>query len=174
MIVDPRDPDIAANLALARVQTVDQLEAVNGDGLLVQAGAAVQNWLTLNEMAMLALGAWILFVFTVILFGSARSGTAWRKGLQYALVVTTILLAAGVVALGSYLYLQSNDNAGVIVAAEVDVTSGPGTQYASVETLHSGAEVNLSETRGNWVRLTLPDEDLEGWVPASTVEAVTP
>jgi tetratricopeptide (TPR) repeat protein len=162
----PRDPDVAANLDMARARTADQFEPADA--------GTVQKWLTLDDLAMITLGVWIVGLFLLILVASTRKGSKWCKGLQYALVVTTILLAAGVVALGSYLYLQSNDTAGVIVATEVDVTSGPGTQYASVETLHSGAEVNLSETRGNWVRLTLPDEDLEGWVPASTVEAVTP
>jgi uncharacterized protein YraI len=60
----------------------------------------------------------------------------------------------------------------VIVAAEVEVTSGPGPQYTTVSALHSGAEVDLIEVRGNWVRLALPDGVVEGWVPAAAVEAI--
>ena len=156
----PRDPDIEANLALARAQAVDQFEAVDEAGIVNQAGDAVQSWLTLNELAMVALAAWILFVFLVILFGTARGrgtggGNTWRKGLQYALVVDRSLAE------------------GVIVADTVEVTSGPGGQYVAEFTLHGGAEVSLVEMRGSWVRLALPGGELEGWVPANAVEPVS-
>jgi hypothetical protein len=174
----PRDPDIEANLALARAQAVDQFEAADEGGLFSQLGEAVQSWLTLNELAMVALAAWILFVFLVILFGTARGrGTgaagAWRKGLQYALVASAVVLVVGILALGSALTLDRNLAEGVIVADAVDVTSGPGRQYVAEFTLHGGAEVSLVETRGSWVRLALPGGELEGWVPADTVEAVS-
>jgi hypothetical protein len=168
----PRDPDVEANLALARAQAVDQFEAVENGGLLSGPGTAVQSWLTTNELAMAALGAWILFVFLVILFGSARTGSGWRRALQYALVIVGIVLVVGILALGSSLYLGNDRSEGVIVATEVDVTSGPGAQYVAEFTLHSGAEVQLVEVRSNWVRLALPGGGLEGWVPANAVEAL--
>jgi uncharacterized protein YgiM (DUF1202 family) len=54
----------------------------------------------------------------------------------------------------------------------VGVTSGPGAQYTAEFTLHGGTEVDLIEMRGSWVRLALPSSEMEGWVPASAVEAV--
>jgi hypothetical protein len=168
----PRDPDIEANLALARSQIVDELEVAEESGILALLGESVQGRLTLNEVAMAALAAWILFVFVAILFASARAGSAWHKGLQYALVASAVVLAVGVVALGSSLYLTDGGSEGVVVATEVDVTSGPGAQYVTEFTLHSGAEVNLVEGRGSWVRLAVPGGELEGWVPAGAVEAV--
>lgn len=153
----PRDADIEANLALARSQTVDEFEAVDDGGFLNLVGGAVQGRLTLNELAMAAVGLWSLFVILFILFRTVGSGTAWRKGLQYALAATGVVLIIGVLALGSYLYVDNNQSGGVIVADEAAVTSGPGTQYATEFSLHSGAEVDLIETRGNWVRLALPD-----------------
>jgi tetratricopeptide (TPR) repeat protein len=169
----PRDPDIEANLTFARAQAVDQFEAIDGDGAWGQLGQAMQDWFTLNELAMAALGMWILFAFLLLLYGSAQAGGTWRKGLQYALVATAVVLAVSVLALGSYLHMGNSQSEGVIVTAEVDVTSGPGAQYVTEFTLHRGAEVDLVEVRGNWVRLALPGGELEGWIPASSVEAVT-
>ncbi len=169
----PRDPDIAANLALARARAVDQFEVASEDGVVSQLGNTVQSRFTLNELAMGVLAAWILFALLLILFGSARAGSAWRKGLRYPLVAVAIVLVVGVLALGRALSTDRQFSEGVIVAAEVDVTSGPGGQYVTEFTLHSGAEVDLIETRGNWARLALPGDELEGWVPASAVEAVT-
>jgi hypothetical protein len=168
----PRDPDIKANLALARAQAVDELEPAVETGLLSRYGQTVRGWFTLNEVAMAALAGWILFVFLLILFISARSGSAWRRGLRYALTVAAVVLVVGVLSLGSALHLEQNRPEGVVIAAEVDVTSGPGAQYVTEFTLHSGAEVDLVEVRPNWVRLALPGGELEGWVPASAIEPV--
>jgi uncharacterized protein YraI len=75
-------------------------------------------------------------------------------------------------ALGNSLYLAGSRAAGVIVADQVDITSGPGAQYATGFGLHSGAEVILVEARGGWVRLAVPGGELEGWAPAGAVQAV--
>jgi tetratricopeptide (TPR) repeat protein len=170
----PRDLDINANLAFARARAVDQFDGAEAgsEGFLAELGRWVQGRLSHDELAMAALGAWILFSFLLILLISARAGSAWRSGLRYALAVTAILLAVGVLALGSSVYVDKNHTPAVIVASEVDVTSGPGSQYLTEFTLHSGAEVDLVEVRGSWARLALPGGELEGWVPVTTVETI--
>jgi len=169
----PRDADIEANLNLARAQAVDQLEAAEAGGLMVQVGNIVRSMFTLDELAMFALGVWFLFMFLLILFGSAKAGGSMRSGLQYVMVAAAVVLAVGTLALGGYLYVDGESTSGVVVAAEVNVTSGPGAQYLTEFTLHSGAEVDLVEARGSWVRLALPGAELEGWVPATAIEDVT-
>jgi hypothetical protein len=152
---------------------VDRVEVVDDGGLLSQLGQAVQSWFVLDELAMAALGAWVLFVFLLILTGAAKAGSRWRKGLQTGLVAVAVVLVVSVLALSSFLVVDSGESEGVIVAAAVEVTSGPGVQYVTAFSLHNGAEVSLLETRGTWVRLVLPDGKLEGWVPRRAVEAVT-
>jgi hypothetical protein len=169
----PRDGDIEANLALARAQVVDEFEAFESSGLLNVAGQSVKSWFSINEVAMAALGAWILLVLLVIVISATKPGSLWRKGLQYSLTATALVLVVGVLALGSILYVDHNQAEGVIVAAEVDVTSGPGTQYVIEFTLHDGAEIQVVEARGSWVRLALPGGELGGWVPAESVEPIT-
>jgi len=169
----PRDADIKANLALARAQAVDEFEAAENGGALSLVGQSVKSGFSLDEVAMAALGAWILFVLLIIVISTARAGSAWRKSLQYGLAATALVLVVGVLAMGSYLYVDHNQAEGVIVATEVDVTSGPGTQYVAEFTLHDGAEVQVVEAWGSWVRLALPGGELEGWVPAESIEPVT-
>ena len=169
----PRDPDIEANLAMARSQAVDQIESVEDGRLVSQVGRFIQERITLNELALATLGVWILFVSLLILRSASEPGNTWRGFLQYGLVVTGILLVAGLLAVGSSSYVADNQPDGVIVASEVEVTSGPGSQYVTEFTLHSGAEVHLVETRGNWVRLALPGDEIEGWAPASAVASVS-
>jgi hypothetical protein len=141
-------------------------------GFLSQMGRAVQSWVTLDEVAMVALGGWILFVLSLLLLVSIRRGGAWRRRLANLSMVLAVLFAAGVLALGSALYVDSHSSDGVIVAAEVEVATGPGAQHVTEFTLHRGTEVSLVETQGNWARLALPGSELEGWIPVSAVEAI--
>ena len=168
----PRDTDIRANLALARAQTVDEVKAAENGGILNVAGQSLKSWFSLNEVAMVTLGIWILFVLMMIVTSAARAGSAWRQSFQYGLAAIAIVLIIGVLGLAGVLYVDHNQNEGVIVATEVDVTSGPGTQYVTEFTLHDGAEVQMVEARGSWVRLALPGGDLEGWVLEPAVEPV--
>ncbi len=168
----PRDADIKANLGLARAQAVDEFEAAENSGVLSFVGQSVKSWFSLNEVAMAALGAWILFVLMAIVISTARAGSAWRKSLQVGLVPVVLALVVAVLALGSYLYVDNNQAEGVIVATEVDVVSGPGTQYVTEFTLHDGTEVRVVEAQGSWVRLALSGGDLEGWVPAAAIEPI--
>lgn len=169
----PRDADVEANLALARAQAVDQTEKVGEAGFVEQVGGTLRSWFTIDELALAALAAWTLFVFVLLLFLSARAGTAWHRAARSALTVAAVVLVVGVLSLGSALYNEAARSEGVIVASEVDVTSGPGAQYVTEFTLHSGAEVTLVEARGNWVRLALPGASLEGWVPASAIVPIS-
>ena len=71
----PRDTDIDLNLSLARAQVVDQLaEAGDSPGPIGTLAAASQSLFTLNELAVIALIIWILFVFLAIAFSSSRKG----------------------------------------------------------------------------------------------------
>jgi cytochrome c-type biogenesis protein CcmH/NrfG len=175
--LDPRDADVQANLDLARAQTLDEFEAADergyfGGGLISILGRTVKSRFSLNELAMATLGAWMLFMLLTMLVSSSRPGSAWRRGLNYGLVAAAVVLTVSILSLGSYLHVEQNEPQGVIVAAKVEVSSGPGTQYVTEVALHGGAEVGLREARGSWVRLVLPGGEMEGWVPADAVQAV--
>lgn len=169
----PRDPDIQANLDLARGLAVDRIDEDNNHVFLGRLAQVTQVWLTTDELALVALGLWFMFAFLFVAFTNSRGGSHLREGLQYALIVASILLAVGVLSLADRLYVDEARSEGVIVASEVDVTSGPSSQHVTEFTLHSGTEVSLIETRGSWMRLALPGGRFQGWVPASAVEAVT-
>jgi uncharacterized protein YgiM (DUF1202 family) len=125
-----------------------------------------------NEMSLLILGLWFLVAALVIVFSHYKRGSRLREVLTYALILVSVVLVVVLLPLGNRLYLARTQQEGVIVSDEVEVTSGPGVQHVTEFKLHAGAEVQLIERRGSWVRLTLTGENLEGWVPASAIEAV--
>ncbi|MCA9988911.1 MAG: tetratricopeptide repeat protein [Anaerolineales bacterium] len=168
----PRDADIQANLDLARAQAVDRFEETGNDGALTRLAGATRAWLTLNEMAVLALGLWFLFVLLLIAYrqmGRQMGNGRLREFVQYAMILSALLLIVAGFSLTDRLYVESVQPTAVIVADQVDVASGPGSQYVTEFSLHSGAEVSLIETRSDWARLALPGGELQGWVPADTV-----
>lgn len=167
----PRDPDIRANLALVRLQTIDQIDT-QGEGLLSRLAKLVQQWLTLNEMAVATLALWFALVILLIIFWRLGQSSL-KQGVFYLLIVVAILLVGGLFSLGGRLYVENVRPDGVIVAEEeVKVMSGPGSQYIVEFSLHNGTEVSILEERSNWTRLALTGGQLQGWVPASAVEAV--
>jgi tetratricopeptide (TPR) repeat protein len=164
----PRDADIAANLGVARGQTLDKLEA--DEGPLTNLVQVAEQWLTLDEASMLALLLWLtvsFFAIVAILSVRLRRISLWIIG------VLGLLLIVGLFSMANRYYVQQTSPLAVIVVEEVDVTSGPGTgqQYLVEFNLHTGAEVRLLESRPGWQRVALPGNDFQGWVPA---EAVVP
>jgi tetratricopeptide (TPR) repeat protein len=170
-VLAPRDADVRANLAVARGLAVDQLQS-SGPSVLAQLSQLSARWLTLNELAALALALWVVLFLLLALFLFSRRGSHLREAAMYLVVLVGLLVLAAGLTLGSRLYLVQSRPDAVIVAVETDVTSGPGSQYVVEFNLHTGAEVVQLEQRGSWTRLALPGSDLQGWAPSSDVEVI--
>ena len=168
--LSPRDPDIIANLDLARSRTVDQLQA-EGDSLLASVADFGRRWATATEFAVAALLLWAVAgvaISALILRPAIRGGDIIRGGATVAFVVMLIPL----VLLLSMLFSNPYENTGVVTAGTVEVLSGPGPQYIEEFALHSGAQVRLVDSRHGWRQVTLPGAELQGWLPAHAIESV--
>jgi tetratricopeptide (TPR) repeat protein len=157
----PRDGDVAANLKLARDKTSDRIE-VEDEGLIKLVRRLV-GWTSLDEAAVVA---WVSWAVLCGLGVGAILRPSRRRALLYLAGVVAMLLLWSALSIGVGL-LDQRDSA-VVVAAEVEVYSGPGEDYLTEFTLHAGAEVRLVERRGDWVRIALPG-DLQGWAPDEAV-----
>ena len=168
--LSPRDADIRANLELARARTVDRVES-GGESLFASVSNASRRWVTVGEMGVLSLLLWVVSAIAVgalIVWRTIPRRTAVRNGAFVASAATLVSLLL----LVSMLYANPNDDSAVIVESTVKVMSGPGDQYEEEFTLHSGAQVRLVDSRQGWVRIALPGDDLQGWAPSDTVEAL--
>jgi hypothetical protein len=167
-ILLPRDPDVEANLQLARSQTRDRLER-EGNALVSLATNLLVGWSTTDEVAVFGL------IFWAGLCGCGCLWLSWKKKrrlLQSMAIVLAVGLTLCVLSLGLR-FADTRQPYGVITAFSVDVRSGPGTGYIAEFSLHSGAEVRVLEYRSGWTRISLPG-DLQGWVPGDSVEEVHP
>lgn len=168
--IAPRESDIQSNLTLARQQRTNQLNQAP-DNIVDIYLVDVANWLSLNETAVIALTLWTilcLMVFAIRKMGASR----FKMTLKYGLVPVALLCMMALFTLGSRLQTSSVLPDAVIVAQVADVYSGPGTQFGSDFQLHTGAEVDLYQTRGDWAQISIPGLAARGWVPATAVTAV--
>lgn len=168
--LNPRDPDIRANLELAR-EMADVPFTSTAPGPVDALARMTSRWLTLNEMAILALGIWFLAGF-LFLSTSLMEGGSARRILRFGAIVALLFLVLIGLSLGSRIFAESTQNNGVVVAPVVAVSSEPGEQFATDFNLTSGTEVGLVETQGNWARLAVPGDVIEGWIPLTAVETV--
>ena len=170
--LSPRDPDIVANLELARSRTVDQLQA-EGDSLAASASGLGRRWASADEFGIAALLLWAITgiaVAAVILRPAIRRRAVLRGGAAVSFVAMLATLAL----LLSILHSNPYESTGVVTAGTVEALSGPGPQFAGEFTLHSGAQVRLVDSRHGWLQVALPGGELQGWLPAHTIKAVGP
>lgn len=160
----PRDPDVSANLQLARAQTRDRLER-DGNGLAGFVNYVLVGWSTTDEVALVALVFWLLLCGCVVV---AIRWQRQRRYLRWIMLVLSVGLVLSVLSLGIRLVDAQQPHA-VVVASSIEVRSGPGTDYLIEFSLHTGAEVRVLERRSAWVRIALPG-NLQGWVPDGVVE----
>jgi len=164
--LSPRDPDVNANMAFIRARRLD----LQGDeaGFLESLAVLTSGVLTPTELA------WIVFVLWALWFGVlcvAILRENWRDILRAPLLLLGVVLLAGLLLLGSRLYINASTLPAVVVRSIVAVMSGPGEEYLEIFEIHEAAELRLWETRGEWIRFALPD-GRQGWITLQSVELV--
>lgn len=167
--LNPRDPDIRHNLALARAQAQQTgFQADQPGGPLAAVADLTRRWMTLNELSLLALGAWFVLGFLVLAWRQLRPARAPRA-LRHAAALALILVAVSGAALASRLVTDTIQPGAIIVAGQVALSDLPGEGQSTPYTLSGGTSVNVVETRGNWARLSMPG-GVGGWIPQEAVE----
>ncbi len=167
--LNPRDADIANNLALVREQTTELFTEEPVGPLAVLAD--ITSWMTENETAVLVLSFWFLLGFFLLARRQAKSGKV-QKAVQVGTVLVLSLLLISGASLASRAFLEQTQPAGVVVAPTVAVSNGPGSEYTTAFSLTGGTEVKFTETQGNWVRLDVPEGAGENWIPLEAIESL--
>jgi tetratricopeptide (TPR) repeat protein len=160
--LDPRDPDITSNLTFARAYRVDKVATQEGpvakelDELFhgISRGEAVVLAAIFCTLACALLSAWIVWRWPWLIMGASVFGIVTLYG----------LIAQGVWA------GEVRGRPAVVVVPEVNALSGPGEEFKQILLLHDGTEVNIHETRGDYLLVQLPGGG--GWIPKQSVERV--
>ncbi len=173
--MDPRDAEIEAALSAVREQLAAGGQAVAAaDNPMAQATALSVSWFSLNDLAIVALTLWFIFAALMLIFILRVSSRNLKRVARFAAPVIGVLLIVAMLALGSRTQLYNDAAEAVVVAQQVDMSNGPGPQFGVQFALPAGAEVDIVETRGDWVRIVDSGNGATGWAPADAVATVQP
>lgn len=163
----PRDPDIEANLTVARLAARDRIEVIQ-PGFLKQVWRTLGDLLSLGEGARLVTTTWFTLWIAVAFWLLSTRTRRWLGpvirwvGLVWA--VAFLVLAAR--------YLETrNAEAAVIVAGETSALSGPGAEFDSVFNGHSGLECMVRGRKHDYMLVELANGRV-GWVPATDLALI--
>ncbi|MCB0344552.1 MAG: tetratricopeptide repeat protein [Bdellovibrionales bacterium] len=177
--LSPRDPDIRANLSLARKHAIDNLAQTETTlPFSVSSLLAPRTHFSSYELAVAALVCYALFWLL-----AALRGYSPNRSLKLPLILSAIislyliLLVTGAreTYSGKYVFaLTSKSRAirpAIITEGEVKLHSGDSENFQVVFLLHEGAEVEVNEVRKDWVEVLLPD-GRSGWANRSSLEII--
>ena len=167
LLLKPAHADAASNLEFVRELLADRQTAVGGpfSGLLV----GIRRWATAGRLAVVASVFYAIAVVFAIVAILRGAFAAW---IVRTIVVCGIVVVVVGAALGVRIYRDHAVRGAVVTAPEVAVRTGPGTDFVLEFQLHEGTKVRLREGRDDWVRVSVPGTDLEGWLPSDAVEAI--
>jgi hypothetical protein len=150
----PRDAEVSANLEYARKRRVDIIENKKTpfEQFLFWSG-----WASLAEYVFLASAFSSLALVWILLRRRFSRLPLWPFwGISGAAAVLLLTTAA------KYCHWVDRP-AGVVVTPEVSVKSGNADANVTLFVLHAGAEVIVSEKRGEWAQVEISD-GRKGWV----------
>lgn len=161
--LEPRDPDIRANLTFARNYRVDKVLTVPGP--IARALDGIFHRLSLREASLLAA---VFFACSGLLL-SIWIVRRWRVTLWLAMA--SLLLFVFCFVTRQTWIGEIDAQPAVVVVPEVDAMSGPGEEFKPILLLHDGTEVRIRETRGDHLLVQVPGGS-GGWITGDAVERV--
>lgn len=167
--LEPGDPDIAFNLRLANLRTVDRIDVVP-ELFLVRWFRSFSEWIPAPVMTWILLVSWVVLFLTLSLPNLADRFPFHRQARILTLISLVVVAGSGSV-LALQLYEESSRSEGIILDPVVTVKASPDDQSVDTFVIHSGLKVDLGESVGEWVRITLADGKV-GWIRTSSCEPI--
>ena len=166
-LLTPRDPDLLANLALARKAAA----AFEESGIPPRLDALL-NYLSRNEWSWLVAGAAVFLGGLALICGAVPLPRRWlRHSALVAAGVAGLTLIAGAAAL----YLRRAEaSRGIVLAENATVRLSPFENAEALGTPGPGRGVHLGDRNGGFHYIEVPGTKLRGWMADNDVAAIAP
>lgn len=165
----PRDPDVAANLALGNQLTVDKI-ASERMPIVIRPFTWPARHMSIAELTRVS---FLLYIVTAALAVATiwmRSRMA-RKRLLLASLIAGLLLIICTASLLGNIHGQQMVSWVIILKPVCDARSGPGDESTKIFTIHEGTKARIRQQREGWYLISLPN-GLAGWVPKEIAEII--
>jgi tetratricopeptide (TPR) repeat protein len=160
--ISPRDPDIRANLQLARSR------AYQGNPPKKGAPGSWTSWFSLNEWSILAALAWWSWLGVLVTHQLKPEMKTRLARLQRLLLMATLITVGG---LGIRLYFDRFIDSALVVVKDAPVKYGPLDESRVFYTLQDGAEITVIDRQDQWVQIR-DHQQRTGWVHSDQVMTV--
>lgn len=167
--LNSNDEDIDFNLNIARLKTVDKIEALP-DFALNRFWKEIVNSMSSNLWAYISIALFIISIFSLSIF--TLNSRSLIKKLSF-LSFTVLLLISIIFSIASYQKLQNEKpgKSGIIINPTVYVKSAPSESSTDLFILHEGTKVSIQLKDQNWINFKL-DDGTEGWIKESEIEKI--
>jgi tetratricopeptide (TPR) repeat protein len=160
-LLTPRDPDLLANLTLARKAAT----AFEETGLHPWLDAVV-NRLSRNEWSWLVAGSALFLGMLAVVAGAVKLP---RRGILVSAGAAGVLMAAASAAL----YLRRGETVrGIVLSESATVRLSPFEKAESLGTPGPGRIVRLGTKNGDFQYIEVPGAGLKGWLASKDVAAI--
>lgn len=165
----PRDRDLRQNLQFARNQIIDKIDNPNPSILFSLLGR-IHGYLTVNEWTLGASLFATLLCLLIVIRMFLISPLARDVNL-YALVVVSAIVVVTLAFLGFKVAETFYSEDAIIMAAKVEIRSGPAQTYTMLMQVHAGLKVDVVQKLEGWTQVRLVN-GYEGWVPAEAIAII--
>lgn len=160
--LSPRDPDIRANLQLARSR------ACQGNPPKNSVLRSWTSWFSLNEWSALASLAWWGWLGLLV---AIETRPQWKPRMAKPQRLLMVLVLVTLSGLGLRLYFTLAIHSAMIIVKEVPVKYGPLEESRVFYSLQDGAEVIALERQDQWIQIA-DNQRRTGWVRSDQVMTV--
>ncbi|MFO1499147.1 MAG: tetratricopeptide repeat protein, partial [Verrucomicrobiota bacterium] len=161
--LDPRDPDIRANLRFAR----------DSVGTRSPKAGRLDRWLALFTMNELTVASAVVVWLWFGLLALAYIRRDWAKSLRSSQVLVGILAALMVIWQAVAMRQRIGAREAVVISKEAVIRYGPFEEAQSFYTLHAGSELVLLNRKGDWLNVS-DSASRAGWVQSRQVKVLPP
>lgn len=167
--LDAGDPDIEFNLRLANSRIIDRIEPLPELFLLtwIRSLAALTSFST---SVIVLLIAWIL-VFVLLALVNLMVTPRWNAVFRWGILAGLVLVVAFGFVVGLQVNESSDRSEAIIVARSVTAKNSPDAQSVDAFVVHEGLKVRVSDSVGDWLRVTLADGKV-GWIRSGECEKI--
>ena len=164
-LLTPRDPDLLANLALARKAAT----AFEESGLNPRLEAAL-NYLSRHEWSWLVVGGALLVGVLAVVGGVVKLPQRLRTVALMTGGVAGLVIVAGAAAL----YLRRDEaGRGIVLTENATVRLSPFEKAESLGTPGPGRLVHLGVETGGFRYVEIANTNLKGWLAGNDVAAIS-
>ena len=167
--LSPNNKDARFNLEIAQTRIVDKIEPLD-TFFLTGWIRTVENSLSSNGWAIMAIGSFLLFILCLFLYFFTRNIIIRKTGFFAGLFMILVCIVSNIFASGLKERLQNHDQA-IVFAPTITIRSTPDESGTALFVLHEGTKVTILSRLGKWSEIQLEDGN-RGWIPDDKIEII--